>query len=53
LEENLRRAMVISNGDASVFLTRPISASLLALTLLLLVVAILPRIRRRREEVFV
>jgi len=53
MEENLRRAMVISNGDPTVFATRPISAGLLALTVLLLVVAILPRIRRRREEAFV
>ena len=53
MEENLRRAMVISGGDATVFVTRPISAVLLALTVLMLVVAMLPRIRRRREEVFV
>jgi putative tricarboxylic transport membrane protein len=52
MEENLRRAMVISNGDASVFVTRPISAALLAITMVLLVIAILPKIRRRREEVF-
>jgi putative tricarboxylic transport membrane protein len=52
MEENLRRAMVISNGDASVFVTRPISAALLAITGVLLVIAILPKIRRRREEVF-
>jgi putative tricarboxylic transport membrane protein len=53
MEENLRRAMVISSGDPTVFATRPISAGLLALTALLLVVAILPRIRKRRDEVFV
>jgi putative tricarboxylic transport membrane protein len=52
LEENLRRALIISRGDPSVFLTRPISASLLALTVAALVVAALPAIRRRREEVF-
>jgi putative tricarboxylic transport membrane protein len=52
LEENLRRALIISRGDATVFLTRPISASLLVLTVLILLVAGLPMIRRRREEVF-
>jgi putative tricarboxylic transport membrane protein len=52
LEENLRRALIISRGDATVFLTRPISASLLVLTVLILLVAALPMIRRRREEVF-
>ncbi|GIK88432.1 MAG: hypothetical protein BroJett026_39130 [Betaproteobacteria bacterium] len=53
MEENLRRAMVISNGDPSVFLTRPIAATLLGLTAVMLVLAMLPRIRRRREQVFV
>ena len=53
MEENLRRAMVISNGDTMVFVTRPISAALLMIGAALLVVAILPMIRRRREQVFV
>jgi putative tricarboxylic transport membrane protein len=53
MEENLRRAMVISNGDPTVFVTRPISAGLLGLALVLLVVAVLPMIRKRRDEVFV
>ncbi|MEU4541017.1 tripartite tricarboxylate transporter permease [Streptosporangium sp. NPDC023825] len=52
LEENMRRALIISRGDASVFLTRPISAVLLALAVAALVVAVLPAIRRRREVVF-
>ncbi len=53
MEENLRRAMVISNGDPTVFVSRPISAALLLIAAVLLVVAILPMIRRRREQVFV
>jgi putative tricarboxylic transport membrane protein len=53
MEENLRRAMLIARGDASVFFTRPISAGLLAVAGLLLVLAVLPMIRKRREEVFV
>ena len=52
LEENLRRAMIISRGDPSVFVTRPISAVLLSLALVALVIAILPAVRRKREAVF-
>ncbi|MBC2932942.1 tripartite tricarboxylate transporter permease [Nocardioides sp. zg-1228] len=52
LEENLRRAMIISRGDPSVFVTRPISATLLALTLIIVVVSLLPSVRRKREVVF-
>ena len=52
LEEHLRRAMIISHGDPTVFLTRPISAALLAAALVALVLAVLPTIRAKREEVF-
>ncbi|MGE0061475.1 MAG: tripartite tricarboxylate transporter permease [Xanthobacteraceae bacterium] len=53
MEENLRRAMLLARGDASVFVTRPISAVLLAIAVGLLALAVLPSIRKRREEVFV
>ncbi|MBN9598839.1 MAG: tripartite tricarboxylate transporter permease [Afipia sp.] len=53
LEENLRRAMLLSHGDVTVFVTRPISAGLLFFAFLLVVAAVLPSIRKRREEVFV
>jgi putative tricarboxylic transport membrane protein len=53
MEENLRRAMLIARGDATVFFSRPLSASLLILSLVMLVLAILPAIRKRRDEVFV
>jgi TctA family transporter len=53
LEEHLRRAMIISRGDPTVFITRPISATLLALALIAVVIAVLPSIRRKRDEVFV
>jgi putative tricarboxylic transport membrane protein len=53
MEENLRRAMLIARGNAGVFFTRPISAVLLSLAVLLLILAVLPMIRKRREEVFV
>jgi TctA family transporter len=52
MEENLRRALVMSRGDASIFVERPISATLLALTVAIVVLLVAPRIRRRREEVF-
>ena len=53
LEENLRRAMILSRGDPSTFVTRPISAILLAISLAVLVIVFLPSIRKKREEVFV
>ena len=53
LEENLRRAMILSRGDFSTFVTRPISATLLALAAAVLVVVLLPSVRKKREEVFV
>ncbi|KQW75067.1 hypothetical protein ASC89_26095 [Devosia sp. Root413D1] len=53
LEENLRRAMIISKGDPLVFVERPISAVLLAMALAAVIVALLPATRRKRKEVFV
>jgi putative tricarboxylic transport membrane protein len=53
MEENLRRAMLLSHGDATVFFTRPISAALLSVAAALLIIAALPAIRRKREVVFV
>ncbi len=53
LEENLRRAMILGRGDPSIFVTRPISAGLLLLTVAVLAIMLLPRVRRKREEVFV
>jgi len=53
LEENLRRAMILGRGDPSIFLTRPISLTLLLLTVAVLVVMLLPSIRKKRDEVFV
>jgi putative tricarboxylic transport membrane protein len=53
MEEHLRRAMLLSRGDWSVFVTRPLSAGLLAAALLLLVIVTLPAIKAKREEAFV
>ena len=52
LENHLRRAMIISRGDPSVFVTRPISLTLLILALGALVITMLPAIRQKREVVF-
>jgi len=52
LEENLRRAMMMSHGDPSVFFVSPISATILVISALLLLVTVLPTIRRTREEAF-
>ena len=52
MEENLRRALLLSRGDPTVFATRPISAGLLAAAVLLVLVIALPNMRRRREEAF-
>ena len=53
MQENLRRAMLIARGDPSTFVTRPISGGLIGIAVLLLIVAVLPMIRAKREEVFV
>ncbi|MEK1854725.1 MAG: tripartite tricarboxylate transporter permease [Phyllobacterium sp.] len=53
LEEHLRRAMIMSRGDPTTFLTRPISLTLLLLAVAVLVVVLLPSIRKKRDEVFV
>ncbi|MFG1265991.1 MULTISPECIES: tripartite tricarboxylate transporter permease [Xanthobacter] len=52
LEEYLRRAMLISRGDPTVFVTRPISAVLLLLAVAALVVVLLPSVQKGREEAF-
>jgi putative tricarboxylic transport membrane protein len=50
MEENLRRALLISRGDPMVFLTEPISLAFLVAAVLLLIVIAAPAIRRKREE---
>ncbi|MBN8291170.1 tripartite tricarboxylate transporter permease [Rhodobacter sp. NTK016B] len=49
MEEQLRRAMLLSRGDPSVFLTRPISGVLIVLTVVLLVWSILSALRAKRR----
>jgi putative tricarboxylic transport membrane protein len=52
LEDHLRRALIISRGDLTTFVERPVSAVLLVVAAAALVLAILPAIRRKREVVF-
>jgi len=52
MEENLRRALLLSRGDPTVFFTRPLSASLLAVAAVLLLIVLAPNVRRKREEAF-
>jgi putative tricarboxylic transport membrane protein len=52
MEENLRRALLLSRGDPTVFFTRPISAVMLSIAAVLLLIIIAPSIRRKREEAF-
>ena len=52
MEEYLRRAMTISRGDWTVFVTRPLSATLLACAAVLLIIVFLPAISKKREEAF-
>src|SRR5215217_5205723 len=51
MEENLRRALIISRGDMMTFIDRPISAGLLLVAVVLLVIALLPTVRKSRDEV--
>ncbi|WP_434645918.1 tripartite tricarboxylate transporter permease [Achromobacter piechaudii] len=53
MEENFRRALLLSRGEFSTFVTRPLSATLLALAAILLVLVMLPALRKKREETFV
>ncbi|RFO98219.1 hypothetical protein DIC66_05765 [Rhodoferax lacus] len=53
MEENLRRALLLSRGDWSVFVVRPLSAGLLLVALVLLVLVLLPAVKTRRAQAFV
>jgi TctA family transporter len=52
MEENLRRALLLSRGDPMVFISRPISLTLLIISLILVVIVAMPAISKRREEAF-
>jgi TctA family transporter len=50
MEENLRRALLISRGDPTVFFTRPISLGFLIATALFLLIMVVPALRSKKEE---
>jgi TctA family transporter len=52
MEENLRRALLLAHGDGRVFFTRGLSAGLLALAALLLLLVLLPAIKKTRQVAF-
>jgi len=52
MEENLRRAMLLSRGDPTVFFTRPLSLTLLLMAAALVVIVLLPQINKTREQAF-
>jgi TctA family transporter len=52
MEENLRRAMLLSQGNPMVFFTRPISAGFIIAAIVLLGIILAPNIRKKRGEVF-
>ena len=51
MEENLRRALQVSRGDPSVFVTRPISLAFIVATVFILLVMVLPAVRKRRGQI--
>ncbi len=53
MEENFRRALLLSRGDFLTFVERPLSASLLGAAVVLVVLVALPNIRKKRQEAFV
>jgi TctA family transporter len=52
MEEYLRRAMLLSRGDPSVLVTRPLSAVILVVAALVMIVVLSPVISRKRREAF-
>ena len=51
MEENLRRALQVSDGDPSVFVTRPISLAFIIVAALILIVMVLPAVRAGRDDI--
>ncbi|WP_341702934.1 tripartite tricarboxylate transporter permease [Ferrovibrio sp.] len=52
IEDHLRRALTLSDGDPTVFATRPVAAVLLLLAVLAPCLVLLPQFGRRRREIF-
>jgi TctA family transporter len=52
MEENLRRALLLSRGDPTVFFTRPLSLAMLLMAAGLVLLIVLPTFRKTREVAF-
>ena len=52
MEENLRRALLLSRGDPTVFFTRPLSLVMLLMAAALVLLIVLPNFRKTREVAF-
>lgn len=50
LEENVRRALLISHGDPTTFIASPISAFFLGVAIILVLLMILPSVRRHHQK---
>jgi TctA family transporter len=51
MEENLRRALLMSRGDPMVFLTQPISLGFIIATVFIVIVMMLPALRKRSGDI--
>ena len=52
MEEKLRQALILSRGSFTTFIERPVSATLLAVALIMLVIALLPAMSKKRDQAF-
>ena len=52
MEENLRRALLLSRGDPTVFFTRPLSLVMLLMAAALVLLIVLPNFRKTRQDAF-
>jgi putative tricarboxylic transport membrane protein len=52
LEEKLRQALVLSRGSLMTFVERPLAGTLLLLAAIALILALIPMVRRTREDAF-
>jgi putative tricarboxylic transport membrane protein len=50
-EVNLRKSLILSHGDFSIFVTRPISACSLIIAVLLLLSPLIPALSKKREAI--
>jgi TctA family transporter len=51
LELNLRRSLIVSDGSFTVFFTRPLSAAILIVALVILSFSFLPKLRRKKPDI--